>query len=133
MFTIIVALPAATISDVSNLDGDYVGLLFAGGSSGDELFPVSVSLSGGSGTGAQITNHDSGALSADTVTITLDSSVDDPSDGFIKGTIDDGVGSGDMVAMAAVNVNGSGKNFIFFIGDNPGENGMLYNMLLISK
>lgn len=90
---------------------------------------VTLNNGDGTGTGAEILNHDTGALSGSSVNVTINGSVDDPSDGFIYGTID----GADFVAMANVNVNGSGKNFIFVIGDNPGESGKLYNMLLISK
>ena len=123
------ALPADPIGTVGDLDGEYVGLVFAGGSGGNELFPVAVTLSGGSGTGAEILDHDSGTLSGDTVSVAIHPSVDSPSDGFVYGTI----GGADFVAMGNVNVNGSGKNFLFSIGKNPGEPTKLYNMLLISK
>ncbi len=127
----IVALPADPVAAIGDLDDTYVGLVFAGSSGGDSLFPVEVTLNNGdgTGTGAEILDHDTGALSGSTVNVAVNASINDPSDGFIYGTID----GANFVAMANVNVNGSGKNFIFLIGENPGEAGELYNMLLISK
>lgn len=125
----IVALPADPVGTVGALDDTYVGLVFAGSSGADSLFPVEVSLAAGTGTGAEILDHDAGTLSGSTVAVSVNASVDDPSNGFIYGTID----AAPFVAMAIVNVNGSGKNLIFSIGENPGEAGELYNMLLISK
>jgi hypothetical protein len=121
----IVALPATSVGSLSNLDGNYLGLVFAESAGTDELFPVSISLSNGTGTGDQI-DPDTG-VSSGSASISL-VSADAPSTGFISGTI----GGSDVRCMANVDVNSSGKNFLFCIGENPGEAGRLYNMLMIN-
>jgi hypothetical protein len=121
----IVGLPATSVGSLSNLDGNYLGLVFAESAGTDELFPVSISLSNGTGTGDQI-DPDTG-VSSGSASISL-VSADAPSTGFISGTI----GGSDVRCMANVDVNSSGKNFLFCIGENPGEAGRLYNMLMIN-
>ena len=121
----IVAMPATNIGSITNLDGTYRGLVFADTSGGDELFPVAITLSNGTGTGNEI-NPETGAT-LDPVAVNL-TAVDTPSNGFINGTI----GGSTVRCMANTNVNESQKNFVFCIGENPGEAGMLYNLLMIS-
>ncbi len=122
----IVAMPATNVGSLANLDGTYRGLVFADNTGADELFPVAISLSNGTGTGNEI-NPDTG-VTIDPVAVSL-TAVDSPSNGFINGTI----GGSTVRCMANTNVNSSGKNFVFCIGENPGEAGKLYNLLMISS
>ena len=122
----IMALPASQISSLSNLDGNYRGLVFADNTGADELFPVAITLNNGTGTGNEI-DADTGVTS-DPVSVNF-TSVDSPSDGFINGTI----GGSTVRCMANTDVNASGKNFVFCIGENPGETGKLYNLLMINS
>jgi hypothetical protein len=122
----IVAMPTTNIGSLANLNGTYRGLVFADTSGVDELFPVAISLSNGTGTGNEI-NPDTGVM-IDPIAVSL-TAVDSPSDGFINGTI----GGSTVRCMANTNVNSSGKNFVFCIGENPGEAGKLYNLLMISS
>ncbi len=130
----IVAMPATTIVDMASLNGTYLGLGFAGAAAGDSVFPISIILSNGVGSGTEI-NADTGIAAAGTVAVDFTGAgdgINNPSAGFISGTVDDGSGSKQVTCMASTNINSSGKNFMFCVGENPGETGKMYNMLMIS-
>ncbi len=124
----IVAMAASSISSASSLDGTYTGLLFEGSAGGDDISPVQATLASGSGNGYKITDMDNGTLEGSGVAISI-GSVNSPSAGFFAATL----GGQAANCMATLDVNGSGKNFIFCIGENPGEANQLYNLLLISQ
>ncbi len=130
----IVAMQSQALGTSSAIDDEYIGLVFETSSGGDNLFPVYVNLSGGTGTGQEITNVDTNDLDPGTVTINYSGAglgVDNPSNGLVNAT----VGLEELHCTANTNVNGSGKNFLYCVGDNPGEPdvGNLYNLLLLSK
>ena len=125
--SLIVAMQASNLGTLSALDGSYRGLVLATSSGTNEVFPVAITLNNGSGTGNEI-NADTGVLSVDSIAVAL-TSVDSPSNGLINGTIDGST----LRCMTNTDINSSGKNFIFCIGENPGEAGKLYNLLLVSS
>ncbi len=127
----IVGLSQDTITSLSELDGNYAGLVFEESSSGENIFAVSTTLSSGTGQAFPITDIDNNTLGSDGATISL-GTINSPSNGFINGTITSD-GSGTVQCMANTNINNSGKNFLFCVGQNPGENSKLYNLLLVSK
>ncbi len=126
----IVAMQA---QNLASIDDQYIGLVFeTSTANGDNLFPVYVNLSGGTGTGQEITNVDTNTLDPGTVAISYSGGglgLNIPSNGFVNATID----GSDLHCAANTDVNGTGKNFLYCVGENPGEAGKLYNLLLLSK
>lgn len=125
---IIVAVPSASLSAVSDLDDNYVGLLFSG-DAGDET-PINASLSGGTLTVEEV-DPDTGA-SQGVIGTGSGFTVNSPTTGFMKGTATVST-TGDVICSSTIDVGGSGKNFIFCVGEDPADNTELFNILLISK
>jgi hypothetical protein len=59
--------------------------------------------------------------------------VNSPSTGFVKGAATVGINTGNIICSSTLNVAGSGKKFIFCVGEDPDDNNELFNILLISK
>ena len=126
-----------SLGSISNMAGDYAGLLFDGSQvSGSQITPVSVSCTAnGNCTGNMVTDIETNTLSDDTVTINL-VTVDNPSDGFITGTIAvsaPGSIMGNMACMANIDAQGTGKNIMSCVGQSPGDAAQMFNVLLVSK
>ena len=132
---IIFAFEQKAISDIANTDGDYAGLLFDGSETGgDRVQAVSVDCTSGACTGTIVTDLVNNTLSTDTVTINLSGTVDSPLDGFVTGTIDDGgMTPGNLSCMFDIDVLGSGKKIVSCVGQSPGGNTDMFNVLLVSK
>ncbi len=125
-----------SVGSVNALDGSYAGLLFDGsGGAGSKIMPVAVSCSSGSCTGNMVTDIDNNVLSSDSVTITL-TTADNPSTGFVTGTIDSnqpGSTPGQLTCMVNLDAQGSGRNIMSCVGQSPGDNSQMFNVLLVSK
>lgn len=130
----IFALAQSAIADIDNTDGDYAGILFDQSSgAGDRIQPVAVSCGAGTCTGNIVTNVVTGATSAETVTITLNGGVDTPIDGFVTGTITDNDGfTGNLACMVDYDALGDGKKIISCVGQAPGDNTEMFNVILAS-
>ena len=129
----IFGLTQKAITNIANLDGEYAGILFDDNEqSGDKIVPVSMSCTGGNCTGTIVTNITTGAVSAESVTIDLTGTVDALGSGLITGTITDGL-SGNLACMADFNVANSGKQIVSCVGQSPGENTKMFNVLFASK
>lgn len=130
----IFGLGQKAITAVANLDGDYAGMLFDDSmADGTKINPVSFSCTGGTCIGALVTDIVTGAVSSDTVTVVL-GSADMPSNGFITGTINDGGSTpGNLACMADIDANDSGKAIVSCVGQSPGDNENMFNVLFVSK
>ncbi|RMG28234.1 MAG: hypothetical protein D6721_09000 [Gammaproteobacteria bacterium] len=135
---IIFGFAQQSIGDVANLAGDYAGLAFDGNrTSGTGIFPVSITCdNAGNCTGKGIVDIDTNTLTNESVDITL-STADNPSTGFITGTVIDtnqpGSTPGKLGCVVNLNAQGSGKNIISCVGQSPGDNTKIFNILFISK
>lgn len=135
----IFGLGQKAITNISESDGDYAGMLFDDNmSDGSKLNSISLSCTSGTCIGNIVTDVKTGATSADSVTITLSNSVNDiggtSADGFLTGTIDDGMGgTGNMVCMADPDAVGSGKKIVSCVGQSPGDTNQMFNVLFVSK
>ncbi|OUS25586.1 hypothetical protein A9Q99_20575 [Gammaproteobacteria bacterium 45_16_T64] len=130
----IFALPQTSITAVANLDGDFSGLLFDDSqSSGDEISPVAFSCASGTCTGNIVTNIDTGELSVDEVTISLNGTPDAIDDGLITATITSGSDTGVLACMADTDVLDSGSVMVSCVGQSPGDNAKMFNVMLVSK
>ena len=136
--TYIFGLAKETLADIANLADNYAGLLFdASQTTGSQISPVSVTCDAtGACTGTIVTDIDANTLSTDTVAISL-TTLNNPEAGFITGTISvpsgGGTVSGNLTCMANINAQGSGKNIVSCVGQSPGDNAQLFNILLVSK
>ncbi len=135
--TYIFGLAKETLTDIANLADNYAGLLFdASQITGSQISPVSVTCdAAGACTGTIVTDIDANTLSTDTVAISL-TTLNNPEAGFITGTISVPSGGGtvgNLTCMANINAQGSGKNIVSCVGQSPGDNTQLFNILLVSK
>ncbi len=136
--TYIFGLAKETLADIANLADNYAGLLFdASQITGSQISPVSVTCDAtGACTGTIVTDIDTNTLSTETVNLSL-TTLNNPEAGFITGTISvpsgGGTVSGNLTCMANINAQGSGKNIVSCVGQSPGDNTQLFNILLVSK
>ena len=130
----IFALPQNDITAVANLDGEYAGMLFDDSQSdGSEISPVAFSCASGTCTGNIVVNIETGELSAESVTVTLGGTPDDIDSGLITATIDNGGDTGVLACMADVNAASSGTQVVSCVGQSPGDNTKMFNVILASK
>ena len=131
--SVIVAMPQAAITDLSNLDGEYIGIVFNDGSGGDKTSPVWLSFDAtGTTEAGGFSDVDAGTKDTGNITLT-GMTVDTPSDGFFTATLNDGGPTAPMACQAVVGVNGTSQNLIFCVGTEAGDNTSLYTVLLISQ
>jgi len=131
----IFALAQKAIGDIGSLQGDYAGMLFDDNTvSGDSVSPVSMSCDNvGVCTGTLVTDVTTGALDTDTVTLALTNAVDDLEDGFVTGTITAGSDTGNLSCMVDLDANNSGKTIVNCIGQSPGDNTKMFNVMFVSR
>ncbi|MCP4432850.1 MAG: hypothetical protein GY806_17905 [Gammaproteobacteria bacterium] len=130
----IFALAQNPITDITNLDANYAGMLFDESSAtGDRIQPVSVSCSAGTCSGSIVTDIVANTLSAEMVTMSLSGGVDDLANGLITGTISGSGGSGNLACMADVNVSGNGGKIVSCVGQSPSDNTQMFNIILMSQ
>lgn len=127
----IVAVPIATIGSVNNLNGNYFGFLYDGTQSTGSaaVSPVTgvvgsnqLVVTGVSGTDLTTAN---GSITG-TANLT---SVDTPTAGFIEGT----VSGRNVICMAGTDVQSSGKNILFCLGQHPTTPAKPYMLVMTSK
>ena len=84
-----------------------------------------------------MTDVTTGATSADSVTVTLSNAINEiggtSANGFMTGTISDGVGTGNMICMVDPDAVGSGKKIVSCVGQSPGDVNQMFNVLFVSK
>lgn len=134
----IFGLGQKAITNASESDGEYAGMLFDDNmSDGTKLNPVSLTCTSGTCTANLVTDVETGATSADSVTITLSNSINeiggDSLNGFMTGTISDGSNTGNMICMVDPDAAGSGKKIVSCVGQSPGDNNDMFNVLFVSK
>lgn len=131
----IFGLTQKEISSVANLQGNYAGILFDENmSDGSKINPVSfVCDANGQCSGALVLDVETGETSTgnDTVTVNL-ANPDTLGDGLITGTITSD-GTGNLACMVDIDVLSSGKKIISCVGQSPGDQTRMFNVLLVSK
>lgn len=132
----IFALNQKSISDIGNLEGEYAGMLFDDNmEDGSNINPVAMDCdNSGTCTGTLVTDITTGELDTEGVTITLNGAVDQPETGFITGMITDSdSNNGNLVCMADVNANGTTQTIVNCVGQSPGDNTKMFNVMFVSK
>lgn len=128
----IFALAQKAIGNKSNLNGNYAGVLFdESAPDGDKTRPVRLTCLDGNCMANEVLDVTSGQISLETVTISLSGAVDSPSAGFITGNITTG-GVGNIACMADINAVNSGRNIISCVGQSPGDNSKMFNVIFAS-
>lgn len=120
---IIVGMPGVSVAS-GDMDGDFIGLVFAGG----ETYPVSVNISG-STVEVESINVETGVADGtidDTMTI---SAFNSPSAGFVAGTLS---GGESVRCNANPNVSG-GVGFLNCSGEDPSDNTELFALMVVEK
>ncbi|MDX1756010.1 MAG: hypothetical protein R3175_08140 [Marinobacter sp.] len=118
--------------DGSDLDGDFAGMLFDDNmSDGTQINPVAFSCSGSVCEGYLVEDIETGAASEEGVTITFSGSL---SDNFVTGVIQDSdSNSGNLACMVDLNANDTDSTIASCVGQSPGDNSKMFNVLLVSK
>ena len=132
----IFALAQKEISDIGALEGDYAGMLFDDNmADGSSVNPVALSCdNAGTCTGKLVTDIETGAVDTDTVTVTLNGLPDTLGDGFVTGMISDGGSTpGNLSCMIDVGANRTSKNIVNCVGQSPGDNTKMFNVMFVSK
>lgn len=126
----IFALQADAIEGAA-LDGDYAGMLFDDNmSDGTKINAVSMTCSSGVCTALLVTDIPTGATSSDGATLTLTGTLEE---NFITGTIQDSdANMANIACMADQDANGSGKTIVSCVGQSPGDNTKMFNVLFVS-
>ncbi len=133
----IFGLAQKSITHINDSDGEYAGMLFDDNMDNNQkIHPVALSCISGSCTGYLVTDITTGAVTSDSVSVTLSTINDiggDVLNGFMTGTISDGFGSGNMICMADPDALGTGKKIVSCVGQSPGDNRHMFNVLFVSK
>jgi len=131
---VIFALGPKAITSISNLDGNFAGILFDDNNAGGaKISPVSMSCTSGSCSASIVSDITTGVTSGGSVTINLDGTVDALGIGFVTGTIaDSGSTPGNLACMVDIDVLGAGKKIISCVGQSPGDNTKMFNVLFTS-
>ena len=136
----IFALAQKEIGDVSLLSGEYAGMLFDDNmADGSTVNPVAFDCdNSGVCDGYLVTNVETGAVDVNGVTVTLNGAPDfvstGTSNGFITGSItDEDSNTGNLACMVDINANNSGKNIVNCVGQSPGDNTKMFNVMFVSK
>lgn len=128
----ILALAQNEIGSIDQLDGDYAGMLFDETNPDDnKIAPVAMSCNTGVCTGTMVTDIETGTTSSDTVTITL-TGPDALIEGFITGTIADSSDTGNLACMADIDASGTNKTIVSCVGQAPGDNSAMFNVIFVS-
>ncbi len=131
----IFALAQKTITDITNLDGEYAGILFDDSlDTGEKIAPVSLSCASGECSGNIVTDIDENTLETeDAATLTLDGNPDGLANGLVTGTITAGQETGNLACMVDIDVLGSGRKMVSCVSQSPGDNSKMFNVLFVSK
>ncbi len=129
----IYALAQSPIGNINNTDGNYAGILYhESAAPGTKIRPVALSCTAGTCTGNTVTDIVAGTPSADAVTVNLSGGVDVLADGFVTGTINAFAGSGNLACMADYDALGDGRKIVSCVGQSPGNNTQMFNVILVS-
>ena len=131
----IFALGQKAIVNISNLDGEYVGMIYDEiAEPGSKVLPVGMTCVTGTCTGSIVTNTETGETDANnSVTVVLTGTVDTPETGMITGTISDDTTTGALSCMADTNASGSGRKIVSCVGQAPGDLSKMFNVIFVSK
>lgn len=120
----------------TSTDGDYAGLLFdASQSSGAQISPVALTCASNECTATVLSNVETGATESGSAIAKL-TSFDSPSIGFATGTVEEGGNpgaNGKLACMIDVNAVSTGKKIMSCVGQSPGDNTKMFNVLFVSK
>ncbi len=122
----IVALEKKAISNITGLDGSYIG--FVNTASGTALYSVTATVTAGVIAITSI-NPETEAADGNISTSMTMANINTPSDGFMTGTF----GSSAAACMGVQGINSSTKNFIMCGAPDPGTATAIYNVVLISR
>lgn len=126
-------MPQYTIPSLSAISGGYHGIYTSGATGVSPTYtPVSVSISGSSGTATPLNSStfESATGSADTLSL---GSINQPGTGFVEVTLTDASNAtGNGICMFNGNVMGSGKNILFCLSQDPANNANPINSMLVS-
>lgn len=127
------ALPQKAVTDIDNLAGDYVGIIFDDFAD-TKVQPVSLTCEiGGICTGNLVTNVVTGTTDSGGANLEL-TATDTPSNGNITGTLTliNGEGTGNLVCAADITAANTSTKVISCVGQSPEDNNYMYNVIFVS-
>ncbi len=129
----IFALGQKEVAATAMLDGSYAGFLFDDNqSSGEKISLVSMECASGECSVNVVEDAEAGTLSSESVTIDLSGTPDALGNGLITGTITND-GTGNLACLADINVLNSGQQLISCVGQSPGDQSKMFNVLFVSN
>lgn len=128
---IIFAMPQQPFTAVSDLDGELIGIMFDQNPSpaNDAVMAVTASCTAGLCQGALIDDVRTGDSVA-TFSINLTGTLDQPTPGFITGTILSENEEGNIACVVNTDLGTSGTNLVSCVGQAPGDNTGMFNLIL---
>ncbi|VAW64610.1 hypothetical protein MNBD_GAMMA08-843 [hydrothermal vent metagenome] len=128
------ALSQKAITNVSNLDASYAGILFDQNATvGEQIQPIALTCTSGSCTGNIVDDITTGSLvSGSLANINLIGTVDSIANGLITGTISFDSTTGNLACMADIDSLGTGKKIISCVGQSPDNNANMFNVIFVS-
>jgi len=130
---VITAFPTEQLMDINNIDGVYTGIFADNDPNSQNPVQFFTATCTNGDCPASIINPATGVITSSGATINLTGTVNDPSEGFINGTLDAGANSGNISCMVDTNANNTGKTLINCSGQLPDNNTMLFNITMASQ
>jgi hypothetical protein len=130
----ILALPKTTLGSISDLDGNYGGVMTDEGAiQGQKVSPVVLSCASGICSGDFVADVATGALAGSPFTVDLSGSINAPSNGLTTGTVTVGGSSGNIGCMVSSYNPASGQRLISCAGQSTTKSYALMNLILASN
>lgn len=128
------ALEQKAITNISNLDGTYAGILFDQNSSpGQQIQPVKLSCTSGSCSGSLVSDVVTGAtVPNSTASVNLLTVDTFSAPGLMTGSVSYGGSTGNMACVADINANSTGKKIISCVAQSPDNNANMFNVIFVS-
>ena len=135
--------PSSSIAAVTSLYGDYAGFMFD--ADADETYAVTGSFASGSGTSDMtvqvVTGNDLDTNGSSYTFEIAAAGVDDPGNGFLNGefstcsagSVEEADGTCEVVCAYAEDVNSSGKNMIYCVGQHPSDEDKRVTLLFVEN
>lgn len=123
----LIAMPAAPITNLANLYGNYSGFLYDATAS-QKVRLLTATINAATFTVTSVSSSDLVTPDGAVSTTVNFAGVDQPAPGFIQGNVQ----GQNLICMAGANVTNSGKNALFCLVRNPSNNTKPLSVVLVS-
>ena len=129
----IFALAQKQLTSVADMDMEYAGILFDDSAAGDKIVPVSVACTGGICSGNFVDDVANNTVGNTQFTLDLFGTLNAPVTGFITGEVSSEGNTGNLACMTDADVLGSGQQMMSCVGQAPGDNTRMFNIILAAN